>query len=97
MLTKAPASRARSASRGPFSSGSAGGKSSGSPVATMCQYSPTVGPHGMDLGADQCGEFIGAQLARVRDRPIEAAKEMIGQLEEIVARAFVGLDDLRRV
>ena len=40
MVTKAPAALARAASIGPLSSGSAGGKSSGSPVATMCQNSP---------------------------------------------------------
>jgi predicted metal-dependent phosphoesterase TrpH len=44
IATNAPASRARSASRGALSSGWAGGKSNGSPVATICQYSPALVP-----------------------------------------------------
>jgi hypothetical protein len=44
MATRAPASRARSANRGPLSFGAARGKSTGSPVATICQYSPALVP-----------------------------------------------------
>ena len=44
METKAPAARARSASSGAPSSGLACAKSNGRPVATMCQYSPTLVP-----------------------------------------------------
>ena len=48
--------------------------------------------HGVNLSPDQGGEVIRAQVAGIGDRPIEAAEKMIGQLEEIVARALVGLD-----
>ena len=52
--------------------------------------------HGVNFCPDQGGEIIRTQLASVGDRPIEAAKKMIGELEEIVARALVGLDPRRQ-
>ena len=48
----------------------------------------------MNLGADQGGEIIRAQRAGIGDRPIEAAEEMIGQLEEIVPGSLIGIDDI---
>ena len=66
MATNAPASRARAASRGPALVWLAGGKSSGKPTRNeYARYSPTVGAHRMDLGADQRGETIGAERAGV--------------------------------
>ena len=97
MATKAPASRARFASRGAVSSGSVGGKSNGRPVATICQYSPALRRHGVNFRADQRGETVAAQPARVGNRPIESAQEMIGHLEEVIARTLIRLDDLRGV
>ena len=56
-----------------------------------------AGPHGVDFGADQGGEIAAAQLAGVGDRPIEPAKKMIRHLQEIIARALIGLDDVHGV
>ena len=54
-------------------------------------------PHGVDFGSDQGGEMAVAQLAGVGDRPIEPAKKMIRHLQEIIARALLGLDDVHGV
>ena len=53
-----------------------------------------LGAHGVQFGADQRREIVGAERARVGDRPIVAGEEMVGELEEIVAGALVGVDDL---
>ena len=54
-------------------------------------------PHGVNFGADQGGEIVAAQLAGVGDRPIEPAQKMIRHLNEIVARAPIGGDDLHKI
>ena len=45
-------------------------------------------------GAEQGGEIIGAPAPRIGDWPIIALHEMIGELEEVIAGAFIGLDHL---
>ena len=54
------------------------GKIEGEPGRDYVPVFTGRGPHGVNLGADQCREFIGAQFAGVGDRPIEAAEKMIG-------------------
>ena len=54
-------------------------------------------PHGVNFRADQSGEGVAPQLAGVGDRPVEPAQKMIGHLQEIIACAFIGLDDVRRI
>ena len=97
MATKAPASRARSASRGALSSGCGVGKIERQPGCDDMPIFAGARPHGVNFGADQGGEIAGAQLAGVGDRPIEPVQKMIGHLQEIIARAFIGLDDVHGV
>jgi hypothetical protein len=51
--------------------------------------------HGANFGADQGGETVGAQLARVGDGSIEPVEKMIRQLDKIIARAFIGLHNIQ--
>jgi hypothetical protein len=53
-----------------------------------------LGAHRMQFGADQSSETVRAKRPRVRDRPAEAFEEMIGELQEVVARTLVRLDDM---
>ena len=55
------------------------------------------GDRRVNLGAEQCGESLRAQRARVRDRIAVAGPEVIGQREEVIARVLVEAGDgLRR-
>ena len=55
------------------------------------------GRQGVNFGANQGCEIAGAQLAGVGEMATEAVQEMIGHLQEIIACAFIGLDDVNRV
>jgi hypothetical protein len=65
-----------------------------------CDYMPIFSgarTHGVNFGADQGGETVGAELAGVGDGLIEPVEKMIRQLDKIVARAFIGLHNIHGV
>ena len=96
MATKAPAARARSASCGAGLAGPRGGKVERQAGGENVPEFADLGAHRVQFGADQRREIVGAKGAGVGDRPIEALEEMVGELEEVVAGALVGFDDLLR-
>ena len=51
---------------------------------------------GVQLGPQQRGEAVGAQVAGIGDGPVEALEEVFRQHEEIIAGVLVGLDHLVR-
>ena len=53
-----------------------------------------LGVRRVKFGADDRGEAVGAHGARIGDRPIVIADEMVRQHHEVVAGVLVGVDHL---
>ena len=71
-----------------------GSKSSGRPAATMCHSSPTWVSGACSSEPMMVVKLLERMAARVGDRPVEIADEVIGQHHEIVAGILIGIDHL---